>query len=85
MVTNLHRVNYDGTPNKNGDWWVWKETCDRCGKLIIDEKVQHSSNLDALDEVNFCSDCCRFFINNNTPYEEAIVLYGRNSKKRCIH
>ena len=34
MIKNLHRVNYDGTPNKKGHWWVWKETCDRCGKPI---------------------------------------------------
>ena len=77
MIKNLHRVNYDGTPNKKGHWWVWKETCDRCGKLILDETVQHSSNQDALNEVDFCSDCIRFLMDNDIPYKEAIVKYKK--------
>lgn len=58
MKTNIHRVNFDGTPNPNGNWWVWKETCDRCQKLIYDEATQHSD----LEEsaVDFCAECIRY-------------------------
>lgn len=61
MVLNLHRVNYDGTANKMGSYWSWIEICDRCGKLIYDESVIHSSNQDALGE-NLCIECMRRLI-----------------------
>ena len=45
-------------PNENGHWWVWREICDRCGKLIQDESAQ-STNLDD-SKVDFCTDCIRY-------------------------
>ncbi len=80
MIKNLHRVNYDGTANKNGHWWVWKETCDRCGKIIYDESIQHSSNKDAFDEVSFCSECIRYFMDENIPYKVAAEKYKKQGE-----
>lgn len=78
MITNLHRVNYNGTPNKNGNWYVWKEICDKCGKLIYDENIQHSSDKDAIDsKVNLCSECIRYLMDNNIPHEQAVKMYGK--------
>lgn len=77
MILNLHRVNYDGTTNPNGHWWVWKETCDKCGKIIFDESVQHSDNKDAFVEANFCSDCIRELMSKNIPYHDAVEKYKK--------
>ena len=55
MKTNIHRVNFDGTPNPNGNWYVWRETCDRCQKLIYDETTLHSDFEEA--DVDFCAEC----------------------------
>ena len=76
METNIHRVNFDGTPNPNGNWWVWKETCDRCQKLIYDEATQHSD----LEEsaVDFCAECIRYFMKKHIPYKEAKMKYKKN-------
>lgn len=80
MITNLHRVNYDGTPHKKGDWWVWKETCDKCGKLILDETVLHSYNPDDLYDTTFCSDCIRYLMDNDIPYKEAAIKYKKENR-----
>jgi len=79
MKKNLHRVNYDGTPNENGHWWVWKETCDRCGKLIFDESTQHSCPEDE-SKLDFCTECLRYLMDNDIPYEKAVVLYGKRNE-----
>lgn len=79
MKNNMHTVNYNGTPNKNGHWWVWNETCDRCGRLILDESMHHSCPGDE-SELDFCTECLRYLMDNNIPYEQAIVLYGREGK-----
>ena len=79
MKNNMHAVNYNGTPNKNGHWWVWNETCDRCGRLILDESMHHSCPGDE-SELDFCMECLRYLMDNNIPYEQAIVLYGREGK-----
>ncbi len=76
MKKNLHRVNYDGTSNENGHWWVWKEICDRCGRLIFNEFTQHSCPGDE-SELDFCPECLRYLMDNNIPYEQAVVMYSR--------
>lgn len=77
MKINLHRVNYDGSDNSNGRWWVWKEICDKCGKVVLDENVLHSFPGDE-SELDFCVDCYHYLLENNIPYGQAIVLYGKN-------
>jgi hypothetical protein len=79
MKKDIHRVNYDGSPNKNGDWWVWEEVCDRCGKVIFDESTQHSRIDDS--NIDFCSECIRNLIDNNISYEQAIALYGKKKEQ----
>lgn len=80
MIENLHRVNYDGTINPNGHWWVWKETCDKCGKIIFDESVQHSDSGDAFVEANFCSSCIRELMDKNISYHDAVEKYKKSNK-----
>lgn len=79
MKTNIHRQNYDGTPNKNGHWWVWRETCDRCGKLIFDESVQHSFPKED-NKLDFCNECYRYLIDNDIPYAKAEKMF---SDRKC--
>lgn len=76
MKVNLHRVNYDGSENKNGNWYVWKEICDRCGKVIFNESVQHSK-CDKDDGLDFCCECYRYLFDNNISYEEAEKIYRK--------
>lgn len=82
MKTNLHAVNYDGTPNHNGRWWVWKETCDRCGKLIQDETTQSSCPGDE-SQLDFCIECYRYLFDNNIEYDQALTMFlpQRNKQK----
>lgn len=75
MKTNIHKVNYDGTPNTNGNWWVWRETCDRCQKLIYDETTQHSDFEEA--DVDFCAECIRYFMKKHISYKEAEMKYTK--------
>lgn len=76
MKDNMHTVDYDGTPDENGRWWVWKETCDRCGKIIIDEPTQHSCPGDE-SESDFCDECLRYLMDNSISYEQALALYKK--------
>lgn len=66
---------------KNGIWWTYTETCDRCGKLIYDHNWQFTKEPDA-NEADFCSDCIGHLLDNDIPYEVAKQQYkkdgGRN-------
>lgn len=77
MKTNIHKVNYDGTPNTNGNWWVWRETCDRCQKLIYDETTQYSDFEEA--DVDFCAECIRYFMKKHISYKEAEMKYTKKN------
>lgn len=77
MKNNLHKVDYDGSPNLNGHWWVWKEICDRCGKLIQDEATLHSYIDES--EVDFCSECIRYLMDNHIHYVQAKMQYGKEN------
>lgn len=79
MKKEIHKVNYDGSENKSGKWWVWKEICDKCGKTVLDENTLHSFPGDE-SELDFCVDCYHYLFENHIPYEQALTLYGRNSK-----
>ena len=78
MKINIHKVNYDGSSNINGHWIVWKEKCDRCGKLIQDETVLHSYLEES--EVDFCSECIRYLMDNHISYAQAKTKYERRTK-----
>lgn len=79
MKVNLHKVNYDGSENQNGHWYVWKEICDRCGKVIFDESVQHSER-GKNDELDFCCECYRFLLDNDISYKEAKKMCAMAAK-----
>lgn len=79
MKINLHRVNYDGSQNNNGKWWVWKEKCDKCDKLISNENILHSFPGDE-SELDFCADCYHYLLDNHIPYEQAVIIYGKDKK-----
>lgn len=76
MKKNVYRIGYDGSPMEHGIWWVWEEICDRCGVQIFDESVHHSCFEE--NEVDFCPECLKYFMDNNITYDQAIVLYRRN-------
>lgn len=77
MKTQIEQVNYDNVPDINGRWWSWNETCNRCGNV-----VQHKSTMSTAkpntQEIDFCCDCMRYFLDNKIPYEKAKELYGNN-------
>lgn len=77
MKSNIHKVNYDGSSNINGHWWVWKEKCDKCDKLIQDETVLHSYLEES--EVDFCSECLRYLMDNHIPYTQAKMQYRKEN------
>lgn len=83
MVTELKRINYDGTINKKGRWYIWKEICDRCGKIIDDHEIMHL-NPDKKEYNNskpdFCNDCYRYLFDNDIPFEEAKKMYWKGNK-----
>lgn len=62
---------------QNGMWWSWVENCDKCGKLI-QSHLSQSSRKPNTEEVDFCAECLRYFIDNNIPYETAKKQYKRN-------
>lgn len=74
MKTNIHRVNYDGIADEKGDWWTWRETCDRCEKLIVDESVLHSTKGDNT-EADFCIECMQYFMKNKISYRNAYKTF----------
>lgn len=75
MKTNIKRVNYDNIPNKNGKWWLWLETCDRCGKEIRNNNDWMSSEKPNINKLDFCNDCYRYLFDNDISYEEAKKIY----------
>ena len=65
---------------RDGKWYRWDETCNRCGTVICDHNLLHSQKPDT-DEVDFCSTCMRHLIDNNIPYETAKSQYKSNDSK----
>lgn len=61
---------------KDGRWWSWHETCDRCGKVISDEDWSSTEEPNT-EEVDFCVHCLKYFLDNNIPYSLTNKLYGR--------
>jgi len=47
--------------NESGDWWVWNEFCNKCGKQIRDYSILSVSKPDESKE-NYCLDCMREMI-----------------------
>ena len=45
-------------------------------RLLYDETIEDDT-VKSLNEVDFCSDCIRFLMDNDIPYEEAIVKYKK--------
>lgn len=75
MKKNIYRVSYGGELDEHGRWWIWDEKCDRCGRVIRDHTIQ-SSNEPVKEETDFCSECLRYLLDDNIPYEEAKAIYG---------
>lgn len=61
---------------KDGCWWSWYETCDRCGKVITDEDCSSTKESNT-EEVDFCAHCLKYFLDNNISYSFTKKLYGR--------
>lgn len=62
-------------------WWIYHETCDRCGKVITEEKLW-DLEMPNFHEVDFCADCLRYFTDNNISYDEAKKPYEMKAKNR---
>ncbi len=81
MKINMHRVDGNGNSTPNGKWWVWTETCDKCGKLIWDENTQCSCPYDE-SEVDFCVNCMRELMDKDISYEQASAMYGKSKQTK---
>jgi hypothetical protein len=57
-----------------GIWWSYIQICDRCGKLICDHAWRGTAEPD-MQEVDFCLDCLKYFLNNKIPYEDMKKRY----------
>lgn len=55
-------------------WWKWIETCDRCGCIIRDYNMR-STDKPNTEEVDFCINCLKYFLDNNIPYENVKEQY----------
>ena len=64
---------------KDGMWWSWYETCDRCGKVIADEEWRSTEKPDP-EEVDFCVHCLKHFLDNNIPYSLTKKIYGHKGE-----
>lgn len=53
---------------QEGMWWRWIETCDRCGSVTRNHNTR-STNKPNTEEVDFCVNCLKYFLDNNIPYE----------------
>lgn len=56
MKYNIRRVNYYGEMQKDGQWWAWEETCDKCGADCEHSKIYSSKQPDT-KEADFCVNC----------------------------
>lgn len=59
------------------NWWSYIETCDRCGKTVLDHAWKCSAKPDT-NEADFCVDCYRYLLDNHVPYEVAKKQYRHN-------
>jgi len=76
MKKNIHKVDYNGNPDKNGRWWKWEEICDRCGKETEMNNYLHSRREDE-SELDLCTNCLRYLMDNKISYQQAVVLYKK--------
>ena len=58
MKKNILRINYNGNPDPNGNWWKWDEICDRCGK-DCEKSVFQTMQEPNTNEEDFCLNCLR--------------------------
>lgn len=65
----------------NGTWWSWEETCDKCNKLIHNDKFESTEKPDA-EELDLCSNCIRELMDSNILYEKAKEKYKPNKDQR---
>lgn len=63
---------------QNGMWWSWIEKCDKCGKVICTHKTRTTRKPD-MEQADFCSECIRYLMDNNIPYEVAKETYKKNA------
>lgn len=63
MKLNVKQVDYRHNETKFGNWWVWKEICDRCGAVVSDVNMLHSVKPN-LKEQDYCIDCYRELLKN---------------------
>ena len=62
MKTDIKQVSYMDI-NESGDWYVWNEFCDLCGKQYKGHNVSSGSKPDE-NENDYCLDCMREMIDN---------------------
>lgn len=64
---------------QEGMWWRWIEICDRCGSVIRNHNTR-STNEPNKEEVDFCVNCLKYFLDNNISYENyskgVIIMIG---------
>jgi len=59
MKTDIKQVAYMNT-DKPGEWWVWNEFCDKCGKQIRDYRMFfHGIDKPNENKKDYCLDCMR--------------------------
>lgn len=61
MKSNIKRINYDGTPNPNGNWWCWHEVCDICGADCNKDDWQTMTEPDTTEK-DYCYNCLKQLI-----------------------
>ena len=80
MKINIQRINSNGIPDREGNWWCWTEICDRCTKQIFNNFDKMTMDQPETDELDFCTDCYRWFLKNNISYKEAERLFGKDEE-----
>lgn len=59
---------------KDGIWWIYRETCDRCGEVIFDENWRTTEKPDS-NKLDFCRNCLEYFLDINITYKEVKKRY----------
>jgi len=62
MKTDIKQISYMDI-NESGDWYVWNEFCDLCGKKYRGYNVFSGSKPDE-NEKDYCLDCMREMLDN---------------------
>lgn len=75
MKINIQRINYNGVKDEKGKWWTWTEICDRCGKEIYNNNDYMCMEKPNSNELDFCTECYKYLLNNKIPYKEAEKMY----------